>query len=285
MAQPNILQFPEKPSQSIILVTPEMARRVLARNTRNRPIRESHVRRLMDEMQSGRWQYNGEAIKWSVDDVLLDGQHRLTALSRMPDTFPAIPFLVVRGLPTSAQNTMDQGRMREASDQLVIDGLAGHNSKIIASAIRVYVPWRTGLLFKDNKAQALSNPQVTRWAYDHPIEMSMLNDLATAQLRRVKVRPSITLAVMLTLRQVDGEAQRQFAEALYSGAGLEIGNPILTLRDRLDRLKETKVQETDREHIGFFITTWNAWRDGRSLRKLQRPKSGTWTADTFPEPK
>lgn len=97
----------EKPSQSIIYVDPAMARRVLAKNTRNRPISETHVKRLMDEMRSGRWQYNGEAIKWSVDDVLLDGQHRLTALSRMPDDFPALPFLVVRGLPTASQDTMD----------------------------------------------------------------------------------------------------------------------------------------------------------------------------------
>ncbi|SPX87637.1 hypothetical protein [Mycobacteroides abscessus] len=107
----------EKPSQSIIYVDPAMARRVLAKNTRNRPISETHVKRLMDEMRSGRWQYNGEGIKWSVDDVLLDGQHRLTALSRMPDDFPALPFLVVRGLPTASQDTMDQGRTRSAGDQ------------------------------------------------------------------------------------------------------------------------------------------------------------------------
>ncbi|SDT87231.1 hypothetical protein SAMN04488548_12433 [Gordonia westfalica] len=90
---------PQKPSASTIFVDPAMARRVLAKNTHNRPIKESQVVRLMAEMTSGRWKYNGEAIKWSIDDVLLDGQHRLTALARMDDNFPAIPFLVVRGLP------------------------------------------------------------------------------------------------------------------------------------------------------------------------------------------
>lgn len=285
MAQPNVLPFPEKPSQSIIYVGPDMARRVLAKNTRNRPISEMHVQKLMAEMQSGRWQYNGEAIKWSTENVLLDGQHRLTAMSRMPDDFPAIPFLVVRGLPTESQNTMDQGRVRAAADQLVIDQLAGHNSKIIASAIRVYVPWMDSKLFMDSRLQALSNPQVVEWASEHPTEMAMLNELATAQLRRVKVRPSITLAVMLAFREIDGEAQREFAEALYTGAGLESGNPILALRDRLDRLKENKVKESDRDQIGFFITTWNAWRSGRKLTKLQRPRSGAWTSENFPEAK
>ncbi|SDT84116.1 hypothetical protein SAMN04488548_10623 [Gordonia westfalica] len=86
---------PQKPSASTIFVDPAMARRVLAKNTHNRPIKESQVVRLMAEMTSGRWKYNGEAIKWSIDDVLLDGQHRLTALARMDDNFPAIQSFVV----------------------------------------------------------------------------------------------------------------------------------------------------------------------------------------------
>ncbi|SDT83881.1 hypothetical protein [Gordonia westfalica] len=113
---------PQKPSASTIFVDPAMARRVLAKNTHNRPIKESQVVRLMAEMTSGRWKYNGEAIKWSIDDVLLDGQHRLTALARMDDNFPAIPFLVVRGLPADTQSTMDQGTTRTAGDQLVLEG-------------------------------------------------------------------------------------------------------------------------------------------------------------------
>lgn len=284
-AKQNVLPFGEKPSQAIILVSPEMARRVLASNTRNRPISEYHVQKLMREMESGRWAYNGEAIKWSVDSVLLDGQHRMTALSRMPDDFEALPFLVVRGLPTSAQDTMDQGKVRAAADQLAIDGLAGNNSKIIAGAIRVYGLWISDSLFGDRKATSISNTEVVRWAHEHPIEMAMLEDLADTRLRRVKARPSVTLAVMLRLRQIDGEAQREFAELLYSGAGLDAGSPILALRERLDRIRENKIKTSDREFIAFMVVAWNAWRDGRRLTKLQRPKVGTWTRENFPEPK
>lgn len=284
-AKQNVLPFGEKPSQAIILVSPEMARRVLANNTRNRPISEHHVKKLMREMESGRWTYNGEAIKWSVDSVLLDGQHRMTALSRMPDGFESIPFLVVRGLPTSAQDTMDQGKVRAAGDQLAIDGMGGNNSRIIAGAIRVYTLWLNGNLFGDQTAVSISNPEIVAWAHEHPIDMAMLEDIADARLRRVKIRPSVTLAVMLRLRQVDGEAQREFAELLYSGAGLDAGSPILALRERLDRIREHKVRTSDRDYIAFMIVAWNAWRDGRRLSKLQRPKVGTWTRENFPEAK
>ena len=272
-----------KPSASIIYVDPAMARRVLAKNTRNRPISEAHVQRLMNEMESGRWQYNGEAIKWSIDDVLLDGQHRLTALSRLEDDFPAVPFLVVRNLSTETQNTMDQGRVRAAADQLVIDGLATDNGKVIAGAIRVYLEWTRGTLFTDRIGNRISNPEVVEWAHEHPVELDMLRDLACTQLKRVKARPSVTLATMLVLRMVDGEAQRVFAASLYSGTNLAPGSPILALRERLDRIKETKVAVSDRDMIGFFLLAWNAWRAGRPVTKLQMPKGGTWTRSNFPE--
>ncbi|GEE00230.1 hypothetical protein nbrc107696_46050 [Gordonia spumicola] len=290
MSQPNnddnVIRFFGKPVSANLLVTPQTARRVLAKNTRNRPINEHHVQQLIREMESGRWVYNGEAIKWSVDDVLLDGQHRLTALSRMPDDFPGITFLVVRGLPTSSQDTMDQGRKRTAGDQLSIDGLVGASSqRIIAGAIRVYIEWVEGRFFGDRVRNRISNPEIVEWAHQHPVEMAMLRDIAGERLRRIKARPSVTVAVMLMLRQVDGEAQRAFCESLITGASLDPGNPILALRDRLERINQQKVITSDRDLVGFFLVAWNAWRDGKSLGKLQRPKSGAWTLDTFPEPK
>lgn len=260
-----------------------MARRVLEKNTRNRPIKERHVLWLMDEMTSGRWQYNGEAIKWSVDNVILDGQHRLTALSRLDDSV-SFPFLVVRGLPTESQDTMDQGRTRSAGDQLSIDGLASDGeSRIIAGGIRVYVQWMSGGLFGDAKEHRVSNPGVVRWAKDHPIEMALMAEILTStKVRRVKSRPSLTLAVLLHFYLIDGEAARDFAEGLCSGASLAEGNPILTLRRRLERIRETNVQTSDRDVIAFFIIAWNAWRAGRSMEKFQRPHGGAWAPDNFP---
>lgn len=276
----------QKPSASTIFIDPLMAQRVLAKNTRNRPISEAHVQRLTDEMVAGRWKYNGEAIKWSIDDELLDGQHRLTALSRLPEDFPAIPFLVVRGLPASVQDTMDQGRTRTAGDQLVIDGLVGGSSgsRVIAGAIRVHIEWKRMAFFGQRmQANQVSNPEVVEWAQSHPIEMSIMQDISGDRLRRVKARPSVTLAALLHFRLIDGDDARDFAEALVTGAGLDVGNPILALRDRLDRIKEQKLRVSDRDLIGYFIMAWNAWRQGRSLNKLQMPKGGAWTRDSFPE--
>lgn len=275
---------PAKPTASVVYVDPAMARRVLAKNTRNRPLSEAHVRYLMDEMASGRWKYNGEAVKWSVDDVLLDGQHRLTALSRMGNDFPAVPLLVVRGLPTDTQDTMDQGRKRSAGDQLSIEGLAGGNSRVVAGAIRVHLEWQRLAFFGNrNRANQIGNTEVVEWAHDHPTEMALVTDIITTGVMRVKCRPSVTVAVLLNFRLIDGESARLFESGLTTGAGLDPGNPILALRDRLDRIREQKLKVSDRDLIGYFVMAWNAWRSGRSMTKLQMPKGGTWSRDSFPQ--
>ncbi len=279
----NDTSSPDRHSASLIYIDPPMARRVLERNTRNRRISEMHVERLMQEMQSGRWRYNGEAIKWSVDNVLLDGQHRLTALSRLDDSI-SLPFLVVRGLPTETQDTMDQGRVRHAGDQLSIDGLAaGGDPKIIAGAIRVHIWWTTGRLFGDQVRNKVSNSEVIAWAKSHPVELSLLTEICQqANSRRIKARPSLVAAVLLNLYLINSDAAQEFQIHLLTGAGLEAGNPILTLRDRLQRIAETKVKEPERDIIGFFVTTWNAWRKGQTLVKLQRPQGGGWNPESFP---
>ena len=274
---------PTKPTQSIVYFSPEMARRVLSKNTRNRPLSEMHVSRLMAEMESGRWQYNGDTIRWSVDDELLDGQHRMTALSRMPDDFPPLPFLVVRGLSTESQATMDQGRTRSAGDQLNIDGLTANHGKNLAAAIRVYIDWQSGNFFKDRAHNSVSNTGVVQWAKEHPVELQILETLVGDRIRRVKCKPSVTTAVLLHLHLIDGESARQFTEALISGAELTTDNPIYALRERLERIKAQRLNLPDRDMVAFFVLAWNAWRNHRKMTKFQRPAGGSWTRDSFPE--
>lgn len=271
-----------KSSQSVIWIDPPMARQFLEHNVRNRPVSEASVRRLFNEMMSGRWQYNGEAIKWSIDGVLLDGQHRLEALSRIPDDTFKIAFLAVRGLPNSAQDTMDQGRTRTAADQMAIDGLTGSDSKTIAGAIRIYLEWQNGIMFANRVINRIGNVEVVKWAHDHQFELNVMHELCGKRLRRVKCRPSLTVAVLFRFQMIDAQAADEFAEGLFTGAGLESGNPILTLRERLDRIKTQGLKTSDRDLIAFFVLAWNAWREGRSMTKFQRPAGGSWDRTNFP---
>ena len=62
-------------------ITPEKAREYLGMNTDNyRKLNHLRVITYAADMKSGRWQLNGEGIKFAKNGTLLDGQHRLQAI-------------------------------------------------------------------------------------------------------------------------------------------------------------------------------------------------------------
>lgn len=63
-----------------ISVTPEMARELLKLNTDNRRLREHHIKYLADEITRGAWVVSLDPIAVSTEGVLLNGQHRLSAV-------------------------------------------------------------------------------------------------------------------------------------------------------------------------------------------------------------
>lgn len=122
-AQPhNVLPLRDtEPVVSVVSVTPETAKRWLARNDNNRRMREATVLKYARDMAAGRWQITGESIKFDTDGRLLDGQQRLAAIARSGVT---IQLVVMRGIPAAAQRVMDTGRARTSSDALTMQGEA-----------------------------------------------------------------------------------------------------------------------------------------------------------------
>ncbi|WP_280359325.1 hypothetical protein [Nocardia otitidiscaviarum] len=274
---------PETPVVSQIQdVDSALARRWLERNPNNRPIRQSRVQQYYDDMISDRWRFNGEAIKFGAGGELLDGQHRLMAIART--TGVSFPMLVVRGLPADAQVTMDQGAKRTPSDQLTITGVTSHNMTLVAAALRVYMVWMEGNLFRNlTRGAGISTTRVVEFASAYP-ELVEIADRYTAVASRLKCRPAVACAVAIRLTEIDAYASTEFVRLWDSGAGLASDSPILALRDRLDSLRTNRIRSSDRDQIGLIVTAWNLWRRGRAVTKLQRPRGG-FTAENFPEPK
>ncbi|NUS43740.1 MAG: hypothetical protein HOQ24_08655 [Mycobacteriaceae bacterium] len=267
----------------VVLVDAETARTWLQDNRNNRSVREPRVRQYRDDMTSGRWRYNGEAIKFAADGSLLDGQHRLHALAGTTDV--TLPLLVVRGLPSDTQITMDQGAKRSPGDQLSLTGMSAKNTTIVAAALRVYMTWAEGSLAGENtiRHSDVSTTRVIEFAEAYP-ELVTAAEQFTALAVRVKARPAVVCAVAVRLAEIDKTAAMEFLRLLDTGAGLPTGSPILALRDRLDLIKSHRIRTSDREFIGLIVMAWNLWRKGRQVSKLQRPKGG-WTPTNFPEPR
>lgn len=105
-------------------VTPSLAREWLKFNTENRPFRRNVADGYKAAFQRGEYLATHQGVAFDVNGRLLDGQHRLTAISEMPDDF-VVEMLVTTGLPTPAFKVIDQGLKRTHSDVLSIpQGLA-----------------------------------------------------------------------------------------------------------------------------------------------------------------
>lgn len=90
-------------------ITPEMAQEYLKFNTENyRSINKFRVMSYASDMKNGKWQLNGEAIKFDETGKLIDGQHRLQAI--VSAGVPA-EMLVIREVPEGT-NLYDIGSNR-----------------------------------------------------------------------------------------------------------------------------------------------------------------------------
>lgn len=100
----------------IINVTPQMAADWLSRNTDNRALRRTVVDGLKAAFARGEYVKTHQGIAFSASGVLLDGQHRLTAISELRDG--VFPMLVTSDLPDEAFQAIDIGVKRTAADSL-----------------------------------------------------------------------------------------------------------------------------------------------------------------------
>ena len=94
-------------------ITPAQAKEYLKSNTNNyRTISRSKVREYADAMKSGRWELNGEGIKFAENGTLKDGQTRLAAIIMSGKT---IAMNVTRNVANDVQ-IYDVGKVRSNSE-------------------------------------------------------------------------------------------------------------------------------------------------------------------------
>jgi len=118
-------------------ITPEMAQRWLTQsNDHNRPMSVAHCERLARDMREGHWKITHEGIAFSSNGRLLDGQHRLKAITLAGK---AVEMFVWFDVPAEALLTINHGRPRDLVDLLALSGAAedidGHDIAILRALL------------------------------------------------------------------------------------------------------------------------------------------------------
>src|SRR5687767_4578505 len=135
-------------------VDPSVAKELLALNTKGqRTISSAAVERYAADMVTQDWIINGDTIRISKDNELLDGQHRLSSIVASGE---AQVLLIVHGIDKDAMLTIDTGRKRSYADHLKMDGVSNH-------AMTAAIIGRSWFWYRGNYAvrnvSRVSNPQ------------------------------------------------------------------------------------------------------------------------------
>jgi hypothetical protein len=252
-------------SMEVIDITPELAKEMLGRNVSNRRLTEGVVKAYARDMQAGRWTLNGEAIQFSEDGTLLNGQHRLSAIALSGVT---VKMLVIHGLPKKAQETMDAGKKRTAVDNFTLRGET--HAKTLAAIARKITLWERG----DKQFREATTPvELAETLEKYPELLRRSAEVGDRVHKGFRPLPASVLGTAhFLLTRVGPEDVPWFFGAIESGAGLDRDDPVLTLRERVRRDREEGIRVDDVRAMGYLVRAWNASRKGKTLARIQHAK-------------
>lgn len=254
-------------------VAPQDAKTMLLSNTKNRPLRsKTLVARIANDIKQGRWQLNGDTIRFSSDGVLLDGQHRLHAIIEAEQP---VQTYIVRGLASESFETIDTNRAsRSGGDILSIAGYKNCNT-LSATASLVITYERTG-----DPLNPTIRFKPTPWEIHQYIESNQ--KLVDAVNYIVGHRNGIGSLISLSrysfafyrMSSSDPFKSRLFTEQFRTGSDLEPGSPVLILRNRYIDDRLGKARMNNRYKLALLFKAWRLWSDGASVKHLRIREEG-----------
>jgi hypothetical protein len=260
-----------EPKVTTEIIGPEDASFILDNhNKRNRRSEKKTVDEYARAMTNDEWHFIGDPVRFDKDGNLLDGQQRLAAVAQSgcPQT-----FVVIRNLERDDQRYMDGGRKRTAIDQLRIEGLT--NAAVIAGIASLFMHWQADDLPWFNIK--FSTFEVVEWVESNLDSVEAAAKHADSCYRATRASKSIMGAAYLVFSAAaDVDTATEFMNLIATGAGLDTGSPVLLLRQKMVEWANRRPGQRPQRHemLYFVVRTWNAWRKGEKLTKLQIPVGG-----------
>ena len=244
-----------------ITLTPDLARKMLHFNTRNRKIQPGHVAMIARDIKSGSWMMNVQpicftrnpfkAIAEGSNTLLLNGQHRLHACVRanMP-----IEVVIAWNVSEKAFPTFDIHAKRSK----LADSSAG-DDRVLKAAAKFM--WRAD---QGHDLLASITPSATdlnTTLENHPALMHVFSDA-----RRLKDFGSAGVVTYLLARIKEDypDYYDEFFEIMKTGTDVEAGNPLGTWRSKILRAYAAKAKRADM--LKLHLQAWEKYRDWRRAK-------------------
>lgn len=192
-------------------ITPEIAAALLEKNHHNRRINKRRVTMLMNDMESGNWTESPQPISLDADGNLLDGQHRLTAVTKL-----GIPVQMSVAYEVPKEAVIDRVLERASGDALYMRGMIDFemSHKDIIAIVNKFLDNLDGC-----DVRTMPDSEKATFINDHTEELRKTMEITgfstTATFsKRAPVRAAILGAV---ISGVSHEKLYRFCEVLNTG--------------------------------------------------------------------
>ena len=257
-------------------ITPEIAKTYLTRNVNNRKPSNKTVSIYAREMKMGKWQLTHQGLAFDENGDLLDGQHRLWAVV---EADVPVQMVVSRNMSRSTFMFVDNGRRRQAHQLLpgdithrssvasaaryllVIEGSAGVGSKINTIADSVY--WTNAPTHEILEC-------VERWP-----ELEQAAQIASTVYSNSHITKAPHTAVIAQIMRTSHlDRLDEWVRGLEYGAGLQIGDPRLALRDKFLRSSSSRDHSISKTNTyALIVKAWNNFVLNKPLKVARMGRS------------
>jgi hypothetical protein len=188
-----------------MLVTPAQAKQWLeTSNTHNRALSRAKVSRFVNYLKTGFWKHTHHGIAFSEGGVLLDGQHRLTAVA---ESGIAAIFDVTFNASSDIQAAIDVEGGRTPEQCLKL-GMGLDVGKDVVSIARMMIDPIA------NTKPSVGTLHTFILMYNEPIQWA--HSIFTSHIKQVTTAPLFATVARASVTE-DRERLNQFARCLMSG--------------------------------------------------------------------
>lgn len=243
-------------------INPPLAEEYLRHHKVNRPLREKHVLRYVGMMMQNQWKLTHQGIAFDSEGNLIDGRHRLTAIVRSGVT---VRMKVTRNADLDTIHLVDGGIKRNLADSLEIMG--EKQPRILATLINAY--HKIQVAENESVAAAKSaSPERTAALKLLEANPGLRGSIAIGErvYRALRFPKGVAGALYYDMSSADAQEAEVFFEYLVSGSGLTEGDPIYSLRKKVQRESGSRPRRNHLDYAAWTRKAWNAWLAGDDLQ-------------------
>lgn len=262
---------------SIERIAPDVAKKMLETNVHNRdPKREP----IAKAIQNNQWKLNGATIVFDENGVLRDGQNRLMACVKANT---AIDTLVVRGVKSDAQITMDTGVKRALVDYLKLSGYK-NDSIVGAIGLMIYRADTYGLQNAFTMPTVGKDTIQTIFEFicaEYDTRIGPLTSACKAIRRKYGVASGTSGVLLDAFKQAGDDNLNEFVQQLLNKK--PACTSVRLLQNQLLKDKDSKYGKLPQRIVAaLIIKAWNAYMRGDEIRQLKFVQGGA-TPENFPK--